>query len=143
MQAKYTLNDDGSVRVDNSMIRLLRDEKERTHAFGNAKISFPKIYPTVAKLNVTFSPFQPNQSNYWVVATDYKHYSIVYSCLPVGERHSAFGGWVLSRTPVLDASVVDVVNAAIDKYFDRSEMRTTDQDAQRLDILLKNILLFY
>nr|WFP52431.1 polycalin [Plutella xylostella] len=72
-----------------------------------------------AKLTVSF-PIQgtdrETQTSYWVLATDYKNYALVYSCEPVpttvpGSEQRAVFSWKLSRTKELS----NEANAVMDR----------------------------
>ncbi|CAG9565650.1 unnamed protein product [Danaus chrysippus] len=69
---------------------------------GSAKllVSFP-----VAGTNLTTS------TPYWVLATDYNSYALVYSCVNVDEESRRVSSWKLSRTKQLSANA----SAAIDR----------------------------
>lgn len=51
--ADYGLNDDGSIRVVNSMVRLITQTPSSDT--GRAVLSFPDANPLPARLNVTFA----------------------------------------------------------------------------------------
>lgn len=68
--------------------------------------------------------------NYLVLDTDYDHYSILWFCHDQGNAGSNHYAWVFSRTPTMDATVVDKVDAAITKYFtNKDKFHFTVQDA--------------
>ncbi|NDC82106.1 hypothetical protein EB093_00370 [bacterium] len=92
--ATYSLNPDGTLRVDNQC--TVRGKKQRV--IGVARIDDPK---TNAKLGVSFFEilgFRPVWGDYWILGlgTDYR-YSVV------GDRSRKFA-WILSRTPKLSES---------------------------------------
>lgn len=131
----YTVKDDGKVGVKNCCVR-----KDSSNCIeGSAVISYPDQNPLEARLNVTFfgrkfmSVFNlkftvkqlnfaaPSPSNYWVLDSDYDHYSIVYLCdnLQPGQSKESF--WLLSRTKVLSPDVYAKVESLIDEFFDRKD----------------------
>ncbi len=65
-------------------------------------------------------------SNYWVLSTDYDHYSIVYHCFNMGPNKSAETFWLLSRTSIIDPSVQSTTDEFIATYFDRAQMKTVN-----------------
>uniref|UniRef100_A0A182IWD1 Lipocln_cytosolic_FA-bd_dom domain-containing protein n=1 Tax=Anopheles atroparvus TaxID=41427 RepID=A0A182IWD1_ANOAO len=54
-----------------------------------------------AKLNVSFYGAPNDESNYWVLDTDYENYALVWSCEPIGEERSLENYGLLSRTPTM------------------------------------------
>lgn len=117
VNARYSLNSDGSVQVDNtgwtSTGRFIQ-------FIGRAEVAFPNQVPLPGKLNVTFFPgrkFKSNEiieinidfflffviftepvANYWVLSTDYVNYAVVWSCRELPNGRSNESAWVLSRT---------------------------------------------
>nr|ANC90402.1 polycalin [Spodoptera exigua] len=70
-------------------------------------------------------------SNYYVVATDYQNFALVYSCTNEANGNRRVGSWVLSRSGSLSATAQATINQAIidtpdlfDGYY-----QTTSQDA--------------
>ncbi|KAK9979176.1 hypothetical protein ABG768_012620 [Culter alburnus] len=97
-QATYTLSD-GIVLVRNDEL------------LANGTINFiegtAKIVDASepAKLEVSFFEYAP-PAPYWVLATDYDNYTLVYSCSDfAGLFHSEFS-WIMSRTRTLPKETV-------------------------------------
>ncbi|XP_068619407.1 uncharacterized protein [Battus philenor] len=68
-----------------------------------------------AKLDVTFPIVGTNQTittEYWVLATDYSSYALVYSCLNIDEEYRQVSSWKLSRTKQLTAQAAAAINTA-------------------------------
>ena len=91
-QAQYSLNPDGTVRVDNS---------EMVNGVNETKIG----YATCSKANpaicsVKFSALGP-AGDYNVLKTDYLTYTVIYSCQQVALDHYIWA-WVLARNPGFD-----------------------------------------
>ncbi|XP_055547795.1 apolipoprotein D-like [Wyeomyia smithii] len=126
--AQYSLNEDGSVLVDNRM--LVPPETEFRVEIGQAFLSFPDEEPLQAKLNVTFRGIPPNVSNYWVLDTDYERFAFVWSCSSVRDNIRAEYYWLLSRTVPLPESVKDRVEELTDLYLDRNFIRPTRHDLE-------------
>uniref|UniRef100_A0A182JQH2 Apolipoprotein D n=1 Tax=Anopheles christyi TaxID=43041 RepID=A0A182JQH2_9DIPT len=97
--AEYSRYGDGSIRVFNSAVRLTDGLLYAVD--GLALLSYPEAEILEAKLNVSFYGAPNDESNYWVLDTDYENYSIVWSCEPIGEERSLEYYWLLSRTPSL------------------------------------------
>ncbi|XP_069360734.1 uncharacterized protein [Maniola hyperantus] len=72
-----------------------------------------------AKLTVTFPIAGTNRTTatpYWVLATDYINYSLVYTCVDVDPEHRRVASWKLSRNKTLSAqsrAAIDSVIATI------------------------------
>ncbi|GFV75229.1 apolipoprotein D [Trichonephila clavipes] len=81
-----------------------------------------------AKLKVKFNGM-PFSANYWVLDTDYKRYSVVYSCFSVFNLFNAEYLWILSRTPTLDDSIKENIYKLLDEQkINRKRLQPTVQD---------------
>lgn len=85
--AKYSLRDDGKVKVNNT--EILQDGKTNT-AIGKAY----QTKKNPAALKVSF--FGPFYGDYNVIETDYADYSVVYSCQNYWLFHTEYA-WILTR----------------------------------------------
>mmetsp|Transcript_72761 Transcript_72761/g.100889 ORF Transcript_72761/g.100889 Transcript_72761/m.100889 type:complete len:157 (+) Transcript_72761:152-622(+) len=109
--ADYTLKSDGTVDVKNTDSDNVDDADE-----GSGTAYPNRDWPGV--LAVKFSPFQPTQSNYKIIGTDYTTYSIVYSCSAyVGGLYNIEYAWVLTRDPLTDQSDIDSITTTTDAIF--------------------------
>ncbi|KAL9705985.1 hypothetical protein quinque_009503 [Culex quinquefasciatus] len=131
VQAEYGLLDPTTVSVRNSAYSLVNETS--IEAIGTAKFSFPEQDIVQAKLNVSFFGAPNDRSNYWVIDTDYEHFSIVWACEQLGEDRSSEGYWFLSRTRRFTDDVEANTRAfhAIRQYIDRTEIRFTNQLDER------------
>lgn len=127
---RYTMNSDGSahVRYDGRFL----DQDQFSHFEFTARISFPDEDNTRSKLNLTSHDDEEHEVQYWIVATDYYQYSIVWACedfVEDGEPYSHEGMWILSRTPSLpnDPILLARIETVIDKHFSRDHLRWTEQ----------------
>lgn len=123
VQAKYSLNEKGNVRVENSQVV----DNVRQKAFGEAvKTDNP------FRLEVTFSENWVSKlfkGDYQIVNTDYKEFSLVYSCSSFLVARTEFV-WILSRTPSLDKERLDNFLHYIENNFGfkRDSLHFTDQE---------------
>ncbi|KXJ74932.1 hypothetical protein RP20_CCG012696 [Aedes albopictus] len=124
--AEYSLNEDGSVRVQNRM--LVPPSGKFDEDIGRAVISFPEESPLQAKLNVSFGGMPPIKSNYWVLDTDYTSFAFVWSCFPVSDTIKGENYWLLSRTVELPATVQERVDELTDAHLIRRHIRQTQHD---------------
>ncbi|CAG4957190.1 unnamed protein product [Colias eurytheme] len=65
----------------------------------------------VAKLLVDFG--SGRVTDYWVLATDYNSYALVYTCRNIDSEHRQVGSWKLSRSRQLEAAAVTAINNAM------------------------------
>uniref|UniRef100_A0A8C2QRB3 Apolipoprotein D n=1 Tax=Capra hircus TaxID=9925 RepID=A0A8C2QRB3_CAPHI len=84
IQANYSLKENGNVKVINKELR----------ADG-----------TVNQIEVKFFWFMPS-APYWVLATDYENYALVYSCTTIIWLFHMDHVWILGRNPYLPPETV-------------------------------------
>ena len=88
VKAQYTLNDDGTIRVENSGVR----DGERTSVTGKAKLKHPDAKPLAGELRVSFSGrFIPtiassNSPRTTVMPSLPREAATTSGCLPAGRR---------------------------------------------------------
>ncbi|XP_058823276.1 outer membrane lipoprotein Blc-like [Topomyia yanbarensis] len=106
-------------------------EKDAFASFsGTARIFDPLGKPPGGKLIVSYGVKSSNESNYWVVDTDYTRFSVVYSCMPMDDSETVSEGyWLLSRTPELteELQITEKLKFLLNTYFIPSHVRTTNQ----------------
>jgi apolipoprotein D and lipocalin family protein len=98
-QARYSLNDDGTLLVYNTQYNAKKDKVDGQT--GTARCDGPAC-------KVKFFWFAP-EGDYRVLATDYKNYSIVYSCSDLFGLGRTENVWVLTR----EQSLTDEVNSIV------------------------------
>nr|CAB3508325.1 unnamed protein product [Spodoptera littoralis] len=103
-RAEYTAGvlPDGAVSVTNSQVT---DGKLQTIS-GQATVSDDGT----GKLRVTIND---HTVDYYVLATDYKEYALVYSCSNVGNGYRRVGSWKLSRTEKLNPDNNNAINEKV------------------------------
>lgn len=121
--AEYSLKDDGSVQVVNSLINLKTGDKSQ--AVGRAILSSPDATPLPGALNVTFGG-EPSMSNYKIIDTDYVTYSLVWNCLQLPNDNKLEGLWVLSRTSTL-SPYPETLKQLLEEYGKPEKLRKTEQ----------------
>ncbi|XP_050088550.1 apolipoprotein D-like [Anopheles aquasalis] len=126
--ATYTPQTDGSVKVENCCERLPNTTVKCS--IGKAVVSFPDQFPLEGKFNVTFGG-PPNNSNYWIMETDYDNFAVIYYCKNISDSKSAEAAWVLSKQRTINATVRAVVDKLVDKFLVRQDMRVTEQSQEK------------
>jgi len=121
-QANYSMNDDGTVRVNNIGV----EEGKEFNIIG--KLETTKN-PFLFKLIFSDTIFgKLLKGDYQVVDTDYDNYAIVYSCtnLLFGKNESY---WILSRTREVSEHSLLVLTTYVEKKFNKTpnDFRITDQ----------------
>lgn len=112
---------------------------------ATALLAFPDAPVRMGLLNVTYYDNQGTQpfvvilrcllkwfsvfdnTNYYVIATDYFQYAVGFGCEDLPDNQSREYAWVLSRTPDLPEEYNERVDAHIDRFFDRDFIRPTLQ----------------
>ncbi|XP_050551204.1 uncharacterized protein LOC118275267 isoform X3 [Spodoptera frugiperda] len=75
-----------------------------------------------AKLKVTFNVAGTDvTTDYWILKTDYDHYSLVYSCRPIDDEYIQVTSWKLSREKFLRPEDEIAINDAM------NEIKVLDQ----------------
>uniref|UniRef100_A0A336MYN8 Apolipoprotein D n=1 Tax=Culicoides sonorensis TaxID=179676 RepID=A0A336MYN8_CULSO len=128
--AEYSLNDDGSVKVKNCCKRL--PNTTLSCSIGKAVLSYPNSVPLEAKLSVAFRG-EPNESNYWILDTDYDNFAIVYFCKPAKDdpSKSAEAFWLLSKTKVLGEEYQKKADDYVKQYFDKTAIKVVTHDSDK------------
>ena len=109
--ARYSENDDGSVRVRNNGYYSLTGWSGGTAA---AYLTDPEA--AKGELFVSFNgqvPGPDTEPNYNILATDYDTYTVVYSC----NDYTIFSNeylWILARDPVASDAVFEVARGVIE-----------------------------
>ena len=121
-QATYSLNDDGSVRVNN--IEVV-DGKQKG-VVGRATKTNNEF-----RFKISFSDtFWGNlfKGDYQVADTDYENYAIIYSCTNLLFAKSEFY-WILSRTREVSEETLVELTSYVEKKFNKTlkHFRFTDQ----------------
>ncbi len=98
-QARYTLNTDGTLGVYNTQFNEKKGRIDGQQ--GTAKCEGPAC-------KVKFFWFAPD-GDYRVLATDYKNYSVVYSCSDMFGFAKTENVWILTREKELTAEVNEAV----------------------------------
>ena len=111
VKARYTLNDDGTIEVENSGVR----DGNVQSITGKARLKYPDANPLSGELRVSF--FWPFYSDYRVIelAPDYS-----YAVVTAGSRDYL---WVLARRPTMEKAQLDgILNRAKEHGFDIGEL---------------------
>ncbi len=118
--AKYTIDEDGDIKVVNSCID---EEGEVDDAEGVAKVVDKK---TNAKLEVSFVSFlgiRPFWGDYWIIGLDEN-----YKWAVVGTPNRKYG-WILSRTKKLDEDTINEINNILkDNGYNTDDFIESKQD---------------
>ncbi|XP_044746730.1 apolipoprotein D-like [Coccinella septempunctata] len=122
--AEYSLNENGTVSVNNKQID--KTTGKETTIVGNAK---PASAKNEGKFLVNFpgKGFQTD-APYWVLETDYDNYSVVWSCVDIPPIVSAEFAWILTRERSPAQEIVDKAHAVFDRLnLSRKPLTKTDQ----------------
>ncbi|KOB52028.1 Chlorophyllide A binding protein, partial [Operophtera brumata] len=103
--ATYTLNEEtGVVYVENTQVlnQVLDVQTGIAVVVDNAKLA---VTFEVNGVNIT--------TDYWILATDYTSYSLVYSCQNINDEYKQVNSWKLSKTRSLPAAAEPLINNVI------------------------------
>jgi apolipoprotein D and lipocalin family protein len=115
-QAKYSLDDDGDIRVENQCRKHTLDGK-LDRAKGRARVVDTS---TNAKLEVSF--FRPFWGDYWIIDLGAE-----YEYAVVGHPSREYL-WILSRTPTLHPTVyAGILERLVAQGYDTSRLQVTLQ----------------
>jgi len=124
IKAQYTLNDDGTVEVQNSGIKI--STGDAVSITGKAAVT----EANTGNLVVAFSNLDdlPSTANYLVLGTDYTSYAVVWSCTNFWLFNTQFM-WILTRDREPSAEVINSALAVIESNgLNRNRLRDTDHD---------------
>ncbi|KAJ8310337.1 hypothetical protein KUTeg_012202 [Tegillarca granosa] len=108
-KAHYDLKPDGHINITNTG---KGPHGEKIMANGEAKLV---ATDGSAKLQLRFAAGTP-WGNYWVLDTDYKTYTLIYSCTNmIGISHIEFA-WILSRQRTLDQAIMTRLYALMTSF---------------------------
>ncbi|XP_043223483.1 apolipoprotein D-like [Amphibalanus amphitrite] len=124
VQANYTAQADGSVRLEN---RGKKPDGSIDSIQGTARAEDPE-HP--ASLSVYFD--EGFRGEYNVIRTDYTASALVYACTPLGDISLEYV-WFLSREATMDQAVQDeYIQILTDAGSDISQLEETPQDCDSL-----------
>ncbi|KAG3271571.1 apolipoprotein D [Ictidomys tridecemlineatus] len=122
IQANYSLMETGKIKVLNQELRY----DGTVNQIEGEAIVYNLTEP--AKLGVKFSQLMPS-APYWVLATDYENYALVYSCTTIIWLFHLDHVWILGRNPYLPQETVTYLKSILtSNNISIEKMTKTDQE---------------
>lgn len=123
VQANYQRLANGNIEIINTCV----DKNQNISAVKGVARSQSKQDPS--KLEVSFFDifgWRPIWGDYWIL-----YYDSDYNWSVVGDRKSKFG-WILSRTPTLDETTINIAKSIFKEYgYDPKTLILTTQDIKK------------